>query len=230
MSDNSQFLGKKNTKLSRVVPLKQYMISKIDESQEIKRLSRYYTKTPLLNKGVSYNGEKINQPNLLDSLTKPIVEDNVSETANGRIIYNYSFSGEVLSEKQISIYVHCYKSTFNPNIATGRISYGVDQIVGKHFFDVDIVYPIEFNELDSLYSYGERANSIACEILSLLDGKKVEGEMAEFVGDCEFGVAGEFTDARVRTSGYMGLRIPFYVSVFGGYVDNDKLGGDTRYG
>ena len=52
---------------------------------------------------------------------------------------------------------------------------GVDNIVGKHFFNIDIIYPIEFNELDSLYE--ERANSIACEIVDLLDNKPVKGEV-----------------------------------------------------
>lgn len=227
--DNSRLLGTKNTKLQRVVPLKHFMIRKIDESQEIKRLSRYYTQTPLLNKGLTYDGEKMNQPDLIDSLSKPIKRDRVSSTATGRILFNYSFSGEVLDERQISIYVHCHKSTFNPNMATGRLNYGVDNIVGKHFFNVDVIYATEINELESLYD--ERANSIACEILTLLDEVRItkDEKEYEFVGDCKFGVSGEITDLRLRTSGYMGITIPFYVEVFGGRVDKSKLGGETRY-
>lgn len=225
--DNSKFIGKKSAKLKRIVPLKLYMMELIDNSQKIKRLSRYYTRTPLLNKGVGYNGDKISQPDLMDSLTHPIQNDSVSETADGKILHGYAFSGQVLSNRQVSIYVHCHKSTFNPNMVTGRLSYGVDNIVGKHFFDIDIIYPIEFNELDSLYE--ERANSIACEIVDLLDNKVVEGRVQEFTGDCTIHLAGEVSDVRVGTSGYMGLTIPFYVTVLGGYVDEDELGGESRY-
>lgn len=225
--DNSKFIGKRSAKLKRIVPLKKYMMEQIDGSQKIKRLSRYYTRTPLLNKGIGYDGEKISQPDLMDSLTHPIQNDNVSETADGTILHGYAFSGQVLSNRQVSIYVHCHKSTFNPNMVTGRLSYGVDNIVGKHFFDVDIIYPIEFNELDSLYE--ERANSIACEIVDLLDNKTVEGVAREFTGDCIVHLAGEVSDVRVGTSGYMGMTIPFYVTVLGGHVDEDELGGESRY-
>lgn len=227
MGLNNKYMGKKSAKLRRIVPLKLYMVDLIDSSQKIKRLSRYYTRTPLLNRGISYNGHKINQPDLKDSLTSPVVSDSVSETADGRILFDYAFSGEVLSEKQIGIYVYCYKSAFNPNMVSGRLSYGVDNVVGKHFFYVDIIYPIEFNSLDNLYE--ERAHSIACEIVDLLDEKAVEGQVRDFTGDCTFSLAGEVSDSRVGTSGYMGLRIPFYVTVLGGHVDEEELGGETRY-
>lgn len=227
MGVNNKFMGKRSAKLKRIVPLKIYMMEQIDNSQKIKRLSRYYTRTPLLNKGVSYNGEMVKQPDLVDSLRLPTVDDKVSETADKRILYDYAFSGEVLSNRQISIYVHCHKSTFNPNMVSGRLSYGVDNIVGKHFFNIDVIYPIEFNQLDSLYE--ERANSIACEIVDLLDGKQIEGAAREFTGDCTVHLAGEVTDLRVRTSGYMGMTIPFYVTVLGGHVDEDELGGESRY-
>lgn len=220
-------MGKRSAKLQRIVPLKTYMMELIDSSQKIKRLSRYYTRTPLLNRGVGYNGSKMKQPDLVDSLIAPVTSDEVSETAVKRILYDYAFSGEVLSERQVSIYVHCYKSTFNPNMVTGRLGYGVDNVVGKHFFSIDIIYPIEFNQLDSLYE--ERANSIACEIVDLLDEKTVEGEVREFTGDCTIHLAGDVTDKRVGTSGYMGMTIPLYVTVLGGHVDEDELGGESRY-
>ena len=103
----------------------------------------------------------------------------------------------------------------------------MDNIVGKHFFSIDVIYPIEFNQLDSLYE--ERANSIACEIVDLLDETTVEGKIREFTGDCIIRLAGDVTDLRVGTSGYMGITIPFYVTVLGGHVLEDDLGGESRY-
>ncbi len=227
MDMNNKLMDKRSSKLRRVVPLKTFMMDLIDNSQNIKRLSRYYTRTPLLNRGIGYNGDMINQPDLVDSLRYPIENDHVSETADGRILHDYAYGGDVLYNRQVSIYVHCHKSTFNPNQANGRLNYGVDAVVGKHFFNIDIIYPIEFNALDSLYD--ERANSIACEIIDLLDERTVEGKIREFTGDCTIYLAGEITDLRLGSSNYMGITLPFYVTVFGSLISKDELGGETRY-
>lgn len=228
MDGNNVYMGAKSAKLRRIVPIKKFLIEKIDNNQEIKRLSRYYSRTPLLNRGIGYDGGKIVQPDLVDSLTQQVVVDtNVSETAKNKILFSHAFSGEVLDERQVSIYVYSYKSVYNPNIVNGRTNYGIDDIVGKHFFNVDIVYPLEFNELDSRYE--ERAMQIACKITDLFDGAYITGDHREYTGDCQICIAGELTDLRLSTSGYMILTIPLYVQVYGNHVREDELGGETRY-
>lgn len=228
MGENNVYLGTKSAKIRKIVPLKNFIIKLIDGNQDVKRLSRYYSRTPLLNRGVGYDGGKIVQPELVDSLTIPVVNDkNVSETAKSRILFSYAFSGDVLAERQISIYVYCHKTSYNTNIINNRTKYGIDEIVGKHFFNIDIVYPLEFNELDSINE--ERANQIACKITDMIDGVYVDDETREFTGDCQFCIAGDITDLRLQTSGYMVMTIPVYVQVFGGHVDIDSLGGETRY-
>lgn len=231
MLDNSHLIDRQDASLKRVVPLKQFMVKEIDNSQNIKRLCRYYTRTPLLNKGLLYGNttQKMNQPDLIDTLTQQVKNDVVSGTAKERIIYNYSFSDEAMSERQISIYVHCYKTVFNPNMASNRTHYGVDEIIGKHYFNIDIVYATETNELDSLYT--ERANMIACEILTLLNRRYIteKDDVYDYVGNCEIALAGEITDLRQRTSGYMVMTIPLYVTVFGGKISVNELGGEPRY-
>ncbi len=225
---NNKYLGTKSAKLRRIVPIKNFIIDLIDNDQDIKRLTRYYSKTPLLNRGVGYDGGKIVQPDLLDTLTLPIVKDNsVSETAKGRVLFSHAFSGDVLAERQVTIYIYCYKSTYNPNITTNRAYHGIDEVVGKHFFNIDIVYPLEFNDLDSRHE--ERANQIACKITDLIDGVYIENEFQEFTGNCQICIAGEVSDLRLSTSGYMIMTIPLYVQVLGGHVDVRELGGETRY-
>lgn len=225
---NNRYLGTRSSKVRRIVPIKNFIIHKIDTNQNIKRLCRYYTKTPLLNRGVGYDGTVVNQPDLEDSLLKPVHNDlNVSPTARNQILTTSVFSGDVLAERQITIYVHHPKSVFNPNMVSGRISYGVDPLGGRHLFMVDIVYPNELNELDSVNQ--ERATEIAGEIIDMLDGIYVDGEYEEFTGACKLNVEGEITCGRLSTSGYLILSIPIWVSATTGRIDSDMLGGDTRY-
>ncbi len=222
--------GTVSSKFKRVVPLKSILLDLIDNNQEIKRLARYYTKTPLINRGLGYDGVLYSQPDLKDSLTLPVVEDkNASSTAKKRVLFNYAISNDVIDERQVMIYVHSPKSSFNPNMVNGRPSYGIDEIVGKHFFDINIAYPLEFNELDSVHE--ERANKIACLISDLVDGYEItnKSEYHKYVGNCVFRIAGEYTDLRLGVSDYMMITIPLYVFVFGGNIPKGKLGGGSHY-
>lgn len=229
MSDfNNRYLGTRSSKVRRIVPIKNFIIHKIDSNQNIKRLCRYYTKTPLLNRGVGYDGSVVKQPDLKDSLLKPVSNDsNVSPTAQKQILTPSTFSGDVLAERQVTIYVHNPKSVYNPNMVSGRISYGVDPLGGRHLFMVDIVYPDELNELDSINQ--ERATEIAGEIVDMLDGVYVHDGYEEFTGECKLNVEGEITVGRLSTSGYMIMSIPIWVSTMTGRIDSDMLGGDARY-
>lgn len=228
MQLNNNHIATRSAKIRRITPLKNYIVRSIDENQNIKRLCRYYTRTPLLNKGRGYDSSLIKQPDLIDSLLHPVVNDKgVSSTARGQILYKTAFSGDVLDERQVSIYVHSPRSSFNPNMVSGRTNYGTDRLTGKHFFTIEIVYPTELNELDSLEQ--ERATEIACEILDMLDEKYVDEHTSVYTGHCQFHVEGEFTDLRLSTSGYMVITIPIWVSVFSIRADKSKLGGETSY-
>lgn len=225
---NNHYLGTKSSKVRRIVPIKNFIVHKIDGNQNIKRLCRYYTTTPLLNRGVGYDGKSIKQPDLTDTLLKPVVNDlNVSPTARNQIITASTFSGDVLAERQVSIYVHHPKSIYNPNKVSGRLSYGVDPLGGRHLFMIDIIYPEEMNRLDSLHQ--ERGTEIACEIIDMLDGIVIGDGYEEFTGDCKLNVEGELTMGRLSTSGYMIMSIPVWVSAMTGRIDSDMLGGEARY-
>ena len=72
---------------------------------------------------------------------------------------------------------------------------------------------------------------IACEILTLLNRRCIteKDDVYDYVGNCEIALAGEITDLRQRTSGYMIMTIPLYVTVFGGKISVNELGGEPRY-
>lgn len=192
--------------------LKNYIVQKIDENQTIKRLARYMTTTPTFNKGMTYDGRLINQPDLTDSLLKS-VENDQQATVKEEVLSPHAFTEDVLDERRLTIYVHSPRSIFNLNAANNRPNYGTDELLGKHLFYVEIVYPIEYNALEPFGN--ERSMMIACEVLDMLDNLVVEGDIREQVGDCIFKVEGEITDLRLSKSGYMILTLPIWSTVAG---------------
>ncbi len=210
VSLNNRHMGTVSQKLKRVVPIKNYIAKKIDDSQEIKRLARYMTVTPLMAKGKSYDGKMIVQEDLTDSLMG-YAENDKGASIRDQVLYNYAFNEDVLEEKRLTIYVHSPRSTFNLNMANNNSYRGVDDYTGRHIFFVEVVYPIMYNEIQPFGN--ERAMSIACEIANLFDNLSIEEEL-EGVGFCELNIEGEVLDARLSTSGYMCVMIPIATTVF----------------
>lgn len=208
---NNYYLNTRSRKLYRVSPLKNYIINKIDNNQNIKRLSRYLTQTPLLNKGLTYDGLMVKQPDLVDSLLKVATNDkNVS--VKEAILNPHPFSEDIISEKKVSIYVYSPRTTFN--ITNG-------EVVGKHTFVIEIIYPTEYNAIEPFGQ--ERVNLIACEILNEFDGLFVEGELRDLIGECQFKVNGDLTNLRLSKAGYMIATVPLsvhFIGVRGEYEDN----------
>ena len=206
-------------KLYRVSYLKNYLAKRLDESQTIKRLCRYLTTTPLLNRGYQYDGKLIQQPDLVDSLFHE-VETDAFASIKEDVLVPYAFAESVLNDRKLSIFVHCPYSTFNPNAASGRTHSGNDDITGRHKFMIEVIYPIEYDRLEPFGE--ERALLLGCEILNLIDGHWVTGEIKEKVGECQFKVQGEVSNLRLSTSGYMILSIPVWTSVIGTMTERDE--------
>ena len=82
----------KSVKTSKVSLIEKYICEKIDECQEIKRLCRYMTLDPLELMALDYTNEIVEQPDLQDSLTKPVLKDRVSKGCEERIIIPLMFS------------------------------------------------------------------------------------------------------------------------------------------
>lgn len=208
---NNTLLGTHSQKLKKVVPIKNFMCKKIDEMQEIKRLCRYIDSlSPLEDKGVTYDNQIIDQPDLKDSLLGIAKRDkHLSSNGKETVIVPYNWSTSILNERQMNIYVYHPITTFSPYASRNGTS-----LIGEHTFVVDIVYPLEMNQLADGQ---ERALTIACYILDIFDGYTIdEPELAEEVGNLTFEIKEDsIVDDRLGSTRYGCLTIPFRLSTIG---------------
>ena len=86
-----KYLGTKSNKFRRVPYIVEYLMKVID-CQEIRRLCRYYTLDPLADEAFDYDGNLIEQPDLIDSLEHKVVRDKVSKGAEDAILIPETFS------------------------------------------------------------------------------------------------------------------------------------------
>lgn len=215
---DNHLLQTKSQKLSRVSILKNYITQRIDDNQNIKRLCRYLTKTPLHSRGLTYDNRKVNQPDLVDSLLYEVETDTQAQS-QGASLVPYTFSEAILSEQQISIYVHCPKTSFNTSRTTG---FGQDRLLGSHLFAIEIVFPQTYDRIDP---YGEERHLlIASEILDMFDGTSISEELRKVVGDVNFHIVGDITTLRLSKAGYLITTIPIQVTVPSMRVDEESLG------
>ena len=149
----------KNTisnKIRKKSGIEAYITQKIDGIQEVKRLSRYLTKTPLSSKGKDLLNKVIEQPDLIETLTK--------DSSEGiKCLYTMSFKDGLINEKvQPLIFVHSYASKF------GYSAVGDIQVM------VDILVPSDYDELK--YIEEKRMTEIACYIADELDDTFIDDE------------------------------------------------------
>lgn len=212
---NNQHLNTKSQKLYRVSPLKNYIVEQIDKNQNIKRLCRYLTTTPLLNRGMTYDQRRVNQPDLNDSLLTPVTTDTEATVADA-VLIPYTFSPEAIQEQRVSIYVYSPCSTFAESYGFGH-----RDEAGRHEFMVDIVYPMVYDRIEP---YGQERNLlIACEVMNLFDGMYVDEETRKIVGDCQFKIVGDVTSLRLSKTGYMITTIPLVVTTMTSRIEQDTL-------
>lgn len=149
----------KNTisnKIRKKSGIEAYITQKIDGIQEVKRLSRYLTKTPLSSKGKDLLNKVIEQPDLIETLTK--------DSSEGiKCLYTMSFKDGLINDKvQPLIFVHSYSGKF------GYSAVGDIQVM------VDILVPSDYDELK--YIEEKRMTEIACYIADELDDTFIDDE------------------------------------------------------
>ena len=196
-------------KTSKVSLIEKYMCEKIDESQEIKRLCRYMTLDPTELIALDYSNNIVNQPDLKDSLCKPIRHDSVSIGCEERVIIPLMFSGEVVDSAHPYIYVYCDQISFTSERD------GVSPI-GSLYFTVDIVYDMGTEELAD---WSRRSWVIAGLIMDLFDEVVItDPEYVEKVGNLKFMLSSNnIRNIKMAPNTTMGvLTIPFVVVTNGG--------------
>lgn len=182
MGINDKIYNKSN-KLRKITPLKNYIVDKIDENQNIKRLCRYLTKAPLEQISYDLNGKIVTQNDLNNSLK--FITDEVN-TCKNKIIIPFMFNdNQENMDEQVFIFVHGYSNDFNDT-------------TGKNIFMIDILCPIVYNELDTYGS--ERIYEIAAEIIGIFDEEYVEEEYHELIGCYQFFINGKGNEWRVSNN------------------------------
>ena len=173
-----KYLGTKSNKFRRVPYIVEYLMKVID-CQEIRRLCRYYTLDPLADEAFDYDGNLIEQPDLIDSLEHKVVRDKVSKGAEDAILIPETFSNAIINYNKMQICVYPYEITFSERASR----YGTSTF-GYMTFHIDIIYPMQLNKLSD---YMQRAWSIACIIMDAIDDKTVlDEEIYRHTGDVKF--------------------------------------------
>ncbi len=132
-----KYVGTKSNKFRRVPYIVEYLMKVID-CQEIRRLCRYYTLDPLAEEALDYNGELVEQPDLLDSLENRVMRDKVSRGAEEPILIPETFSNTIINGNRLQICVYPSEITFSERASR----YGTSTM-GYMTFHIDIIYPME---------------------------------------------------------------------------------------
>ena len=173
-----KYVGTKSNKFRRVPYIVEYLMKVID-CQEIRRLCRYYTLDPLADEAFDYDGNLIEQPDLIDSLEYKVVRDKVSKGAEDAILIPETFSNAIINYNKMQICVYPYEITFSERASR----YGTSTF-GYMTFHIDIIYPMQLNKLSD---HMQRAWSIACIIMDAIDDKTVlDEEIYRHTGDIKF--------------------------------------------
>lgn len=193
---NNKLLGTRSNKICKVQPILEFIIDKVDNCQEIKRLTRYITKTPLKDKGSKYNGEIINQPNLIMTLLNDNNEGNKS-------LFDTMFNPEMEFKGNLFfIFISPYDVVINNMNCT-------------MYFDISIIGDISY---DDLLPHGKRIWKIAEYICDLFDGYTLDNKegVTEDVGNLTFNINGRISNRRLsKTNNIMHLAIPLEVRYTG---------------
>ncbi|MDU5207898.1 MAG: hypothetical protein E6182_18230 [Clostridioides difficile] len=132
-------------KFKKVVAIREAMVKQIDNCQEIKKLLKYHTNTPLSKYGFLKNGKKIEQVDVNESL----IDVNIIPSL---------FDENLLNKDKVIIFVFPHKGDFGGEI-------------GDNYFAIDIICPQNLNKLSEMGE--ERIFLIAGLIADLFDDKKI---------------------------------------------------------
>lgn len=179
--------------------IKKYLVDRINSDQDIVRYCRYLTKTPLLEMGINYKDEVIEQPDLTCGLLEPLSESRNKEgeyeeykgvETRGKILIPYAFDNSLMVKEQLFIFISNSYAAFSNVYNTG-----------EYTFDIVITYSPTYNVLDP---YGEeRSLMIIDRMCKMFDDMYPEkSETAENIGDIQLNVRA-IEERKVGTNGTM---------------------------
>lgn len=134
-------------KLKKVISIREAMVQEMDSCQELKRLCKYNTDTPLAKYGFLQDNTRVDQPDITESL----IEDNIIPSL---------FDEDLLDKEKVSIFVYPYKGDFR------------DDEIGDNYLGVDILCPNSINRLSKMDA--ERIFLIGGLIADMFDDKQIK--------------------------------------------------------
>lgn len=203
MSDFTQKYNKSlpiSNKVTMLQSIKQYIIRKINEDQEIVRLLRYLTKLPLRDFGITYDGKRIEQPNLNCGLLGrlPDAIDNNGDyikyptvQARNPVLIPYPFDDNLMTKEQLNIFIDANRSVFDE----------YQHIRGLYTFDIIITFTSTYNMLLPLGT--ERSLEIADRICRIFDNQFNDDTSQKEIGETLFKVR-DISLVKVGSKGAMG--------------------------
>lgn len=188
----------------RRIPLLTKIICEALDTQEVRRLCRYFSLSPYDTVALDYNNEFVEQPDLMDSLMENSIRDKkISKGADKACVLPYRFSKDALTDSRVLIFVYCA----DVNLRDTTID--VDSI-----FHVDIVYPLEIERLEN---YNSRQWEILIRLADILDNYQVINEKyVKQIGNVTFRFASNVISGKLANNSSMGiLSIPIHVKTMG---------------
>lgn len=180
-------------KFKRITAIRKYISDVMDNDQSLKRLMRYFTTTPLSKRGVSYNGNIIEQPDLITSLK-------VDTKEGEKCLFTGMFDPDMETIYKNYIFIHHYDTDVYNNV------------IQQTTFDIYVLVDDKYNQLKN---YGEeRLYEIADRIAQLLDGHIIENdELVDEIGNIKFEIKGRISEVRMsKTKTICLLNIPIEIS------------------
>lgn len=170
--------GKYSAKGKTIVPFKNYITKKINENPTINRLLLYLTDTPLDKRGITPNGEIIDQPDI----NKSILAKNGEAD---KVLIPYAFNPSTVNEKKAYIFVSNEKNDFRYQL-------------GENIVKVVIVVPTVYNRLSP---YGdERIYKILDELSDMFSGTRIDEEFRGELGNIKTDITGVSYEDRLTKS------------------------------
>lgn len=163
MDLNNRNLGTHSNKIRKIAKINTYICNQIDKNQNIKRYCRYLTKSPLSKNATDLNGDKVVQPDLLNSLM-------IDSDEGKQVLFKGSFDEDIQAIEQTFIFVHTYDGNFND--VTGKLRVAVSFICN--------------NDREQLkYDEESRSTEVTIEISDFLDMMSNE-EYIDDIGNLTF--------------------------------------------
>ena len=193
----------KHTNRLRRVPLLTRAICEALDTQEIRRLCRYLSLSPYDDVALDYNNEFVEQPELFDSLLIDAIRDKkISKGAEKQVIIPQRFTGSILTDKCMTIFVYC--SDVVPVYNTINLDY---------YFKVQICYPLPVEPLEDFKS---RPWEIASWLEDNIDGMSPSCEYIKELGNITFTMTNDIINGKLANNSEIGvLTVPIRVRVVG---------------